>query len=139
MQSTPHQATATELERFVTDFYADLEAKRFDNVGAVIDPQVQQLDERSGTWIRDKSSLIEGYVDQVASADRFRNWIEDLDARILSDDIGLATFVWRADAAWDGTEYRIRCPSTIVARRTAEGWRIVLVHSVPADERGAPE
>lgn len=137
MRTTPHQATAADLERFIIDFYAAIEEKRFESVTALIDPGIQQLDERSGTWVRDQGSVIKSYVEEVASADRYCNWIEDLNARLLGHDVGLATFVWHADAAWAGVDYRIRCPSTIVARWGPQGWRIVLVHSVPADDKSA--
>lgn len=138
MQNTTHQPTAAHLELFITDFYAKIEAKRFDQVAATIDPEIQQLDERSGTWVRDHAALIDGYVEEVASAERYSNWIEDVDTRMLGDHIGLATFVWHADAVWAGTDYRIRCPSTIVARWAgAEGWRIILMHSVPAEDKSA--
>jgi ketosteroid isomerase-like protein len=137
MQTTPRQGTAADLERFITDFYAAIEEERFESVTAVIDPDIQQLDERSGTWVRDQGSVMKSYVEEVASADRYRNWVEDLNARLLGDDVGLATFIWHADAAWAGVDYRIRCPSTIVARWTPAGWRIVLVHSVPADDKSA--
>lgn len=136
MQTTPQQATPADLERFITDFYANVEARRFEQIATAIGSDIQQLDERSGTWVRDRGSLIDGYVEEVASADRYTNWIDDVDARIVGDGIGLATFVWHADAAWEGTDYQIRCPSTVVARWTnADGWKIVLMHSVPADEK----
>ena len=137
MQTT-HQQSADDLERFITSFYANIEAKRFEQVANAVGPDIQQLDERSGIWVRDRGSLIDGYVEEVASADRYTNWIDDVDVRIVGDAIGLATFVWHADAAWQGTDYKIRCPSTVVARWTdADGWKIVLLHSVPADDKSA--
>jgi ketosteroid isomerase-like protein len=57
---------------------------------------------------------------------------------MLGPDVGLATFVWYADAAWEGTDYKIRCPTTLVARRDdAGGWRILVIHSVPMEDRSA--
>jgi hypothetical protein len=140
MQTTAATSRAGELERFVHDFYdAFLESPvDWDRLLTMLIDDYQQLDERSGTWYRgDPATMLATHRAEIESAESYTHRIEDVDVRLLTPDVGVATYVWYADARWDEQDYHIRCPSTMVVRREADGWRAAVLHAVPAEDRSA--
>jgi hypothetical protein len=129
---------AADLERFVHQLYAELGRRNVDHLAAVLDPDVRLLDERTGRWTYGPDAVVEGTRAELGAAESYSNRIEEVEARMIGPDIGMVTYVWFGQGTWEGVEYNIRCPSSLVARRDGDGWRVVLMHSVPADER-APE
>jgi hypothetical protein len=129
---------AADLERFVRQLYEELGRRNIDRLAAVLDPEVRLLDERTGRWSFGPEQVVEGTRAELGAAESYSNRIDEVVARMLAPDIGAVTYNWYGKGTWEGTEYNIRCPSSLVARREGDSWRIVLMHSVPADER-APE
>jgi ketosteroid isomerase-like protein len=136
MDTSDEGATGAGLEAFVRSLYDALDRRDFERFRAMLADDYQQIDERTGVWFRGgPDPLVEGHKAEIEAAERYSQRLEDLDSRLVADDVGVVTFVWSADARWDGTDYHLRCPTTLVARWTAAGWRAVVIHSVQADDR----
>ena len=128
---------AADLAAFVRLMYDELEHGDGATFAAALAPDVRTLDERTGRWAYGPGELAAKSEAEIKGADSYRHWIDEVDARMVGPELGLVTYVWHADAVWGGEQYNIRCPSSLLARREADGWKIVLMHSVPAEERAA--
>ena len=136
METMAVSATADEVATFVHDFYDAFAEQDWDRLATMFVDDYQQIDERRGVWYRgDPLVLLASQRAEIEAAESYQHRIDDLDARLVTEDVGVATYVWYADARWDGVDYHIRCPATTVVRRTPGGWRAVVIHAVEAEDR----
>lgn len=134
--TTSPNAVRDDLERFVHDFYDAFLERDWERLPTMMVGDYQQLDESRGAWFRgNPAEWMAHERAAIESAESYTHRIEEVDARMISDTVGVATYVWYGDMRWDGQDFHRRCPSTFVARREADGWKAVLLHSVPVEER----
>ena len=123
----------TSLQQTVSRLLERLDAMDLDGLGAMVDDEVQSVDEIARRWIRGRSA-IEGYLSQL------KDTVSDVRSR-MSDvqedawgDAGLVTFVLDQTYTLDGQQQTISAPTSIVFRRRGSDWKIVLIHTVPLPE-----
>jgi ketosteroid isomerase-like protein len=133
--------SSPEIAQVVRDFYDAVLRHDWDRMREFLDDDLQEVDERRGIWYRgDPGTLVAGQSAEIEAAESYTHRLEDLDARLIGDDVGIATYVWYGDGRWEGTDYHIRCPATTVLRRSPAGWRIVVLHAVEMEDRSdAPD
>jgi len=124
----------TDLEAFVRRLYEQLGQRNVDALAEALDADARILDERTGRW-SEAGAILAMTRAELAAAEEYANRIEQVEARMLAPGIGAVTYDWHGHGVWQGTTYDIRCPSSLVARHDGDRWRIVLMHSVPAEER----
>jgi len=138
MQATGTPSTADQVATFIHQLYDAFLERDWDRLETMFVDDYQQIDERRGVWFRgDPREILGTQRAEIEAAETYDHRIEDLDARALTDDVGVATYVWFADGRWDGVDYHIRCPATTVVRRTPTGWRAAVIHAVQTEERSA--
>ena len=121
---------AGELEMMTREFFAALDRKDFDQLLALSSDDVQIVDEISGAWLRGPQPIaayLHQLAEEVANIDSTPS---DIHAAEI-DGIGIVTFVLEQRYEQRGQTVQITAPTTIVARRTPDGWRWLLFHSVP--------
>jgi SnoaL-like domain len=123
----------TSLQQRVSRLLERLDAMDLEGLGAMVDDEVQGIDEIGRRWMRGRPA-IEGYLSQL------KDTVSDVRSR-MSDvqedawgDAGLVTFVLDQTYALDGQEQTISAPTSIVFRRRGSDWKIVLIHTVPLPE-----
>lgn len=110
-----------------------LDAMDLDAIGAMVDDEVQGVDEIARRWMRGRPA-IEGYFSQL------KDTVSDVRSRMSDvqedswDDAGLVTFVLDQTYTLDGQQQTISAPTSIVFRRRGSDWKIVLIHTVPLPE-----
>jgi hypothetical protein len=127
--------TETSLEQSVKRMLERLDVMDLDGLGAMVDDDVQGVDEIAGRWMRGRLA-IEGYFTQL------KDTVSDVRSR-MSDvhedawgDAGLVTFVLAQTYTLNGQQQTISAPTSIVFRRRGTQWKIVLIHTVPLPEEG---
>ena len=125
---------APELAAFVQALYDAYDRGDVRPLARALAPDCRLMDETTGRWAYGPREIIARARAERRSADRFHNWIDEIDSRWIAPDVALMTFVWHADARWNEKDYLIRCPTSVVARRQDDTWQVLLIHSVPVDE-----
>jgi hypothetical protein len=121
------------LEHTVSQLLERLDAMDLDALGAMVDDEVQGVDEIARRWMRGRPA-IEGYFSQL------KDTVSDVRSRMSDvqedawDDAGLVTFVLDQTYTLDGQQQTISAPTSIVFRRRGSDWKIVLIHTVPLPE-----
>jgi hypothetical protein len=123
----------TSLDQAVGRLLERLDAMDLDAIGAMVDDEVQSVDEIARGWTRGRAA-IERYFSQL------KDTVSDVHSR-MSDvqentwgDAGLVTFVLDQTYTLDGQQQTISAPTSIVFRRRGSDWKIVLIHTVPLPE-----
>jgi hypothetical protein len=123
----------TSLERTVSRLLERLDAMDLHGLSGMVDDEVQGVDEIARRWMRGRPA-IEGYFSQL------KDTVTDVRSRMSDvqeyawDDAGLVTFVLDQTYTLDGQQQIISAPTSIVFRRRASDWKIVLIHTVPLPE-----
>ena len=129
--SAPATASAQET---VDALFAALDALDTTAMAALLGDDPQGVDELSGGWRRGRAAL----DDYLAMLERsgianIRSTLTD--SRLVEwGDTALATMVLDQAYTLDGEDRAIHAPTTLVLRREAGTWRIVLVHTVPTSD-----
>ena len=123
------------LEQRVGRLLERLDALDLAAIGAMVDDEVQGVDEIARRWMRGRPAL-EGYLSQLkGSVSEVRSRMSDIQEHAW-DDAGLVTFVLDQTYTLDGHQQTISAPTSIVFRRRGNDWKIVLIHTVPLPEEG---
>jgi SnoaL-like domain len=123
----------TSLEQTVIRLLERLDAMDLDGLGAMVDDEVQGVDEIARKWMRGRPA-IERYLSQL------KDTVSDVHSRMGDvqeqawGDAGLVTFVLEQTYTLDGQQQTISAPTSIVFRRRGSDWKIMLIHSVPLPE-----
>ena len=122
--------TATSLEQTVKRLLERLDAMDLDGLGAMVDDEIQGVDEIARRWIRGRVA-IEGYFAQLKdTVSEVRSQMSDVQEDTWGD-AGLVTFVLDQTYTLNGQQQTITAPTSIVFRRRDSEWKIVLIHTVP--------
>jgi hypothetical protein len=116
------------LEQALVDLFADLDAERFREVAARLDPHVELADELSGGWLRGRAQ-VEAYLraQQDAVTD-IRSDVRSISPRWLESDVGVVTFVVEQRYALDGVRRAEVLTGTTIFAVGADGPRLLLLH-----------
>jgi hypothetical protein len=121
---------ATSLEQTVKRLLERLDAMDLDGLGAMVDEDIQGVDEIARRWMRGRPA-IEGYFAQLKdTVSEVRSQMSDVQEDTWAD-AGLVTFVLDQTYTLNGQQQTIAAPTSIVFRRRDSEWKIVLIHTVP--------
>ena len=127
---------AGELEGIVRELFDALDRKDLPAMVDRLADDAQGVDEISRRWMRGRSAL-EEYIGGLATmVEDVQSELKDVSESIVGET-GVFTCWLEQDYTLDGGRHHISAPTSIVFRRVAERWEIVLFHSVPLPE-GAP-
>jgi uncharacterized protein (TIGR02246 family) len=127
---------AGELEAVVRELLAALDRNDAEGIMRTGADDIVGIDEISRRWLLGREAVA-AYVRQLVTAVQdVRSELRDVH-ELTWGDSGLVTCWLEQDYPLQGTRQHISAPTSVVLRREAAGWRIVLFHSIPLPE-GAP-
>jgi ketosteroid isomerase-like protein len=123
-------SVAGELEAAARQFTASLDALDVDAMVTVLADDVEGVEEISRQWLRGRDAVA-GYMRELATqVSDVRSELRDLNERVWGD-VGVVTCWLDQTYTYAGQPVRISAPTTLVFRRDAGEWNLVLFHSVP--------
>jgi ketosteroid isomerase-like protein len=129
MPSNPGPA----LEQRVQQLFVMIDSLDFERLDEHVAEDVRAVDELSGGWCRGREALEEYYEQLKETVDSIESQLKGIEA-VEWGDAGLVMCELTQRYQMGGKEQRIRAPTSVVFRREAGGWKIVLIHSVPLAE-----
>ena len=127
------QQTAVQLDRVAERLFGMVDALDVDGIKGLITDDCEEVDEISRTWRRGRAA-VEAYFEEVLSAIQdVHTDIRDLAVREWTDT-GVITCVIDQAYRYQGRNERVIAPTTLLARREGDGWRIALMHTVPVPD-----
>jgi ketosteroid isomerase-like protein len=118
------------LEQRVHGLFVMIDSLDFERLDEHVAPDVRAVDELSGGWCRGREAFEEYY-------DQLKETIESCESQLTNietiqwGDAGLVTCELTQRYQMGGEEQRIRAPTSVVFRHGRDGWKVVLIHSVP--------
>lgn len=123
------------LTSLVQETFEALDRKDFKRVLELTSADVQSVDEISRGWLRGRPAM-ERYLSQIAEdVSDIRSTLTDIHASEMGET-GLVTLVISQRYDLRGQTVEIQAPTSVVARREPDGWRMILFHSVPVSDAG---
>jgi len=130
------QQTAVQLDRVAERLFGMVDALDIDGIKGLITDDCEEVDEISRTWRRGRAT-VEAYFEEVLSAIQdVHTDIRDLAVREWTDT-GVITCVIDQTYRYQGRNERVIAPTTLLARREGDDWRIALMHTVPVPDTAA--
>jgi SnoaL-like protein len=124
---------AGELEGVANEVIEALDARDRDRLFAIIDADVQGVDEITRRWLRGRDEF-EAHVGQMFErVTDVRTTLRDV-TEYVWEDTGLVTCWFEQSYAFDGAQQQISAPTTIIFRRMNGDWKLALFHSVPLSD-----
>ena len=118
------------LEAATREFFDALDRKNAEAIIRSGAKDVQAVDEISRRWLRGIDAL-GSYVRQtMTSVDDITSTITDV-RETAQGDIGFVTCWLEQDYTLKGKRTHVSAPTTLAFRREGDGWKIVLIHTVP--------
>jgi ketosteroid isomerase-like protein len=123
------------LEQRVHQLFVLIDSLDFERLDEYVADDVRVVDELSGGWCRGRNAFEEYY-------DQLKETVASIESRLSGfetcawGDAGLVTFELAQRYRLGEEQHRIRAPTSVVFRRGPDGWKIVLIHSVPLAEQG---
>lgn len=91
---------------------------------------VQTVDEISRQWQRGIDALGSYFRQAMGMVDDIQSTIKDVHES-MHGDTGLVTCWLEQDYTLEGKRTHVSAPTTVAFRRDSDGWKIVLIHTVP--------
>jgi ketosteroid isomerase-like protein len=91
---------------------------------------VQAVDEISRRWIRGIDALGSYFRQALGLVDDIQSTLNDVHESVQGDT-GLITCWLEQDYTVEGKRTHVSAPTTVAFRRDSDGWKIVLIHTVP--------
>jgi ketosteroid isomerase-like protein len=91
---------------------------------------VQTVDELSRKWQRGIDALEAYFRQAMGMVDDIQSTINDVHESVRGDT-GLVTCWLEQDYTLQGKRTHVSAPTTLAFRRESDGWKIVLIHTVP--------
>ena len=124
MAATPPVATrASQVFRL-------LDAKDEAGLRAVWAEHAQHADEITRGWLRGRAAILATLVETFPRITEIHSRIDEVDVRRWGD-VEVETFVLHQSYIYDGTQYDIEAPTTMIWRREGQTWKLALEHSIP--------
>src|SRR5580765_5795186 len=123
-------AATRELESGARELFDALDRKDFNRLISMTTGDAQSVDEISRGWLRGRAAM-EAYLKSLGEqVSNIRSTLSDLNAVELGD-VGIVTLILDQEYDMGGQHTSIRAPTSLVFRRTGDGWQLALLHSVP--------
>ncbi len=91
---------------------------------------VQGVDEISRRWMRGVDAISTYFRETMTMIDTIHSTINDVH-ETMNEDIGLITFWLEQDYTLDGKKTHVSAPTTLAFRHESDGWKTLLIHTVP--------
>jgi ketosteroid isomerase-like protein len=112
------------------EFFRLLDAGDGPGMLALCADDVQKADESTEGWLRGGAAMTTHLEEGLPLLSECRSVLED--AVLWRDgDVEVETFMLHQSYVYDGTPCAIVAPTTMIWRRDAEAWLLVLIHTVP--------
>jgi ketosteroid isomerase-like protein len=118
------------LEAATREFFDSLDRKNADAIIRSGAKDVQAVDEISRRWLRGIDALGSYIRQTMAIVDDINSTITDV-RETAHGDIGFVTCWLEQDYTLKGKRTHVSAPTTVAFRRESDGWKIVLIHTVP--------
>ena len=123
------------LEQQTRAMFARLDAMDLDGLDAFFDDDIQAVDELTRSWMRGRETVA-GYFSQLEDiVSDVRTELRDVHEHV-SGDTSVLTCILEQTYSAAGERHALTAPTSVVARRDAEGWKLLLFQSVPLPEEG---
>ena len=122
------------LETAVRQFAASLDALDVDAMVSVLADDVEGIEEISRQWLRGHDAVASYLRELAAQVSDIHTTLRDLNERIWGD-VGVVTCWLDQTYTFSGEGVHISAPTTLLFRREAGQWKLVLFHSVPLPEQ----
>jgi ketosteroid isomerase-like protein len=117
------------LETATRQLFDALDRKDADAVIRSAAKEVQAVDEGSRRWLRGIDAL-GSYVRQLGMLDDIQSTISDVHESVQGDT-GFVTCWLEQDYTSKGKRTHVSAPTTVAFRQDSDGWKIILIHTVP--------
>jgi ketosteroid isomerase-like protein len=91
---------------------------------------VQGVDELSRRWMRGLDSLGTYFRETMPMVEDIHSTLNDI-SETAQGDLGFVTCWLEQDYTFEGKATHVSAPTTIAFRRERDGWKLLLIHSVP--------
>ena len=118
------------LEASTRQLFDALDRKDIEAVIRSAAKDVQSVDELSRRWQRGIDALASYFRQAVGMVDDIQSTINDVHESVHGD-VGLVTCWLEQDYTLEGKRTHVSAPTTVAFRRDSDGWKIVLIHTVP--------
>jgi ketosteroid isomerase-like protein len=119
-----------ELETATRQLFQALDRKDSDSLIRSLAKDVQGVDEISRRWMRGVDAISTYFRETMKMIEDIHSTINDV-RETMNGDIGFITFWLEQDYTLDGKRTHISAPTTVAFRRESDGWKTLLIHTVP--------
>ncbi len=125
------------LEASTRKLFGDLDHKDLDAIIRSTATDVQGVDEISRRWMRGTDALSDYFRQAMTMVEDIHSTLSDFHETVQGE-VGLVTCWLEQDYTFKGTPTHVSAPTTVAYRRQGDGWKIVLIHSVPMPPEETP-
>jgi len=118
------------LETATRQLFDALDRKDTETVIRSAAKDVQAVDELSRRWQRGVDALGSYFRQAMGTVDDIQSTLNDVHETVQGDS-GLVTCWLEQDYTLQGKRTHVSAPTTVAFRRESDGWKIVLIHTVP--------
>jgi ketosteroid isomerase-like protein len=118
------------LESLTRRLFEALDRKDIETLAQSLAVDAQGVDEISRRWMRGKDALGKYFRETIAMVEDVHSTINDVHETV-NGDIGLSTCWLEQDYTLEGKRTHVSAPTTLAFRRDRDGWKILLIHTVP--------
>ena len=115
---------------FVASFFTVLDGLDSEGVIGLMAEDAAAVDETTKAWVRGRAAVAAHWIPVIKSLTSVSSQVDELVVQELGENV-MVTCLLRQTYVIADVETRIDAPTTFVLRRTSEGWKILLFHSVP--------
>jgi ketosteroid isomerase-like protein len=119
-----------ELETATRQLFQALDRKDSDSLIRSLAKDVQGVDEISRRWMRGVDAISTYFRETMKMIEDIHSTINDV-RETMNGDIGFVTFWLEQDYTLDGKRTHVSAPTTLAFRRESDGWKTLLIHTVP--------
>ena len=118
------------LETATRQLFDSLDRKDTDAILRSSAKDVQAVDEISRHWQRGIDALGSYFRQAIGMVDDIHSTLNDVHESVQGD-IGFVTCWLEQDYTLEGKRTHVSAPTTVAFRRDGDGWKIILIHTVP--------
>ena len=118
------------LETVTRQLFDSLDRKDTDAILRSSAKDVQAVDEISRHWQRGIDALGSYFRQAIGMVDDIHSTLNDVHESVQGD-IGFVTCWLEQDYTLEGKRTHVSAPTTVAFRRDGDGWKIILIHTVP--------
>jgi ketosteroid isomerase-like protein len=123
-------ASSSTAADFVASFFTVLDGLDSEGVIGLMAEDAAVVDETTKGWVRGRAAVAAHSIPVIKSMTSVSSQVDELVVQELGENV-MVTCLLRQTYVIADVETHIDAPTTFVLRRTSEGWKILLFHSVP--------